>query len=491
MNEPRCVLALIAAAIFLSGSAMAAAAAAPSDPRGVVVEDVRNDRPAFMVRVGVDRPDHVYRGGDEMHVRVDAERDGYLYLLYCDAEGNMTSLFPNQLDQDNRIKAGSAVEIPGPGAPFRLRIAPPYGREVLKAIVSLAPLEPKQVKSLVAGAGTAEKVGGVKAVYVEMKNQPATWAEHYVATTTLPPEGSAAEPGSPATLPAGGTSQPALPAGANAGGPQSLGRRVGVFIGISDFRDPAIRDLRVGYKDAVVMADAMRRFGRLDESTVLINEQATLGNIEQAVRRWLPAVTRPGDTAIFYWSGHGARCADDNGDEKDGYDEYLVPHDGRLGDIETIRGSMLLDDTFGRWVQELDGRRLAIILDTCHSGGQTAEEKSLGKGLDVGPAVGGGAAFDFLDGEMQRAKDIGQQDTVLLASSQAAQVSFERREGDLSTMTYFFVAAVVSANRPLTITDIYGQIRPQVAEYVEKTFPGTTQTPVLVDNLLGTMYIRP
>lgn len=239
------------------------------------------------------------------------------------------------------------------------------------------------------------------------------------------------------------------------------------------------------------MADAMRRFGRLDESTVLINEQATLGNIEQAVRRWLPAVTRPGDTVIFYWSGHGARCADDNGDEKDGYDEYLVPHDGRLGDIETIRRSMLLDDTFGRWVQELDGRRLAIILDTCHSGGQTAEEKSLGKGLDVGPAVGGGAAFDFLDGEMQRAKDIGQQDTVLLASSQAAQVSFERREGDLSTMTYFFVAAVVSANRPLTITDIYGQIRPQVAEYVEKTFPGTTQTPVLVANLLGPMYIRP
>ncbi len=480
---------LTAAACVLIGAIGAAlvplaAAGPPGDPRGVVVEEVRNDRPAFMVRVAVDHPDRVYRGGEEMHVRVDTERSGYLYLLYCDAEGRMTSLFPNRVDQDNRIAAGVPVRIPGPGAPFRLRIAPPYGREVLKAIVSLAPLDRKQVKTLVGGGETATKVRGVKAVYVEMKNQPNVWAEHDVATTTVAPQGQAAGGSTPAATPPGTTTT-------TASRPSNRPRRVGVFIGISEFRDPAIRDLKVSYKDAVAMAQAISRGGGLDETIVLINEQATLANIENAIRTRLPAVTRPGDTVVIFWSGHGARCADDNGDERDGYDEYLVPHDGRLGDVATIRRTMLLDDTFGRWIQELDGRRLAIILDTCHSGGQTAQEKSLGKGLDVGPAVAGDVAFDFLDGEIERAKDIGQRDTALLASSQAAQVSFERREGDLSTMTFFLVDLLRSASGPVTLSDAYDALRPRVAEYVERTFPGTTQTPVLVNNLSRPFYLRP
>ena len=71
----------------------------------------------------------------------------------------------------------------------------------------------------------------------------------------------------------------------------------------------------------------------------LANEQATRANIEHAIRRHLPAVTRPGDTVLIYWSGHGSRCADTDGDEKDGFDEYLVPHDGRVSDVEIQESS--------------------------------------------------------------------------------------------------------------------------------------------------------
>ena len=446
------------------------------DPRGVVVEEVRNDRPSFMVRVDVDHPDRTYRGGEEMRVRVVSEKAGYLYLLYCDADKNITCLFPNSIHQENYIPAGRPIEVPQPGSRFRLRIAPPYGQEVLKAIVSLAPLDRDQVKALVHDDPEVSVLGGVKAAYGQMKSQPAGWAEHYVSTMTMSPEGGAPAPGGPENPP------PQNPA--------STPRRVGVFLGINDFQDPQIRDLKVGENDAVTMAEVMKRKCGLQEAIVLVGEQATLKNIEDAVRKRLPAVTRPGDTVVLYWSGHGARCADDNGDESDGFDEYLVPYDGRFADLATIRQTMLLDDTFGRWFQELDGRQLLVILDTCHSGGQSAQEKSLAKGLgNEEPAAG--AEFDFLDGELARAKDIGQEETALLASSMANQVSFERKEGDLSTMTYFLVEQLNLGSESVTLLAAYESMKQRVAEYVEQMFPGTTQTPVLVDNLSPPFFLRP
>lgn len=474
----------------------------PGRARGVLVEDVRNENPSFMVRIDVDHADRIYRQGEEMRVRVISEKAGYLYLIYCDAGGNMLRLFPNRVDQNNAIPANQHVHVPPPGGRFRLRIGPPFGQEVLKAIVSLEPIDPDQVVRMVTP-------DGVKGVCVEeMKNRPAEWAEHDVTTTTVPPEGGNSAPPAtappvttpPAATPPVTTPPPTVPPvtpppATNpptsvpptvAGGP----RRVGVFIGISDFLDPAIRDLKVGEKDALAMADVMKRTCGLDEAWTLVGPQATLKNIEDAVRMRLPAVTRPGDVVVIYWSGHGARCADDNGDEKDGFDEYLVPYDGRWADEATIRRTMLIDDTFGRWVQELDGRRLVVILDTCHSGGQTSQEKSLAKGLGDVPQ-GGDVVFDFLDGELERTKDIGQKETAILASSTAMQVSFERKEGDLSTMTYFLIEELRAAHGPVTVTDTFPQLKRSVTDYVTKTFPGTTQTPILVDNLSGPFFLRP
>src|SRR5207248_1192572 len=109
---------------------------------------------------------------------------------------------------------------------------------------------------------------------------------------------------------------------------------------------------------------------KLDQVRVLLNEQATLKAIEEAIRIYLPQATSAGDTVFLYWSGHGGRISNVDHTEPDGFDEYLVPYDGRLGSTDEVRGTMLMDKTFGRWVQELDGRKLIVILDACHSGGQ-------------------------------------------------------------------------------------------------------------------------
>ncbi|MGE3777890.1 MAG: DUF4384 domain-containing protein, partial [Pirellulaceae bacterium] len=423
---------------------------------------IRNDRPAFLVRASVDHPDRVYREGDTMQVTVRSEKAGYLYLVYCPASGKAHVLFPNKYQQNNRIPENRDVVVPADLASFRIRIAPPLGDEVLKAIVTLQPVKEIDIDTLTKSAlSTVDYKGFRNAVIEEFRPQPSQWAEHHVKIRTVPKQVASAPP------------RP---------------RRFGVFIGISDYQDRRISKLGICHIDAKYTSEAMQKNGKMDQVFLLLDSQATLKQIEDTIRRRLVNLTRPGDEVFIYWSGHGGRCADDNGDEKDGLDEFVVPYDADITNLDTMRRTMLLDDTFGRWLQEMDGRKVVVILDTCHSAGQAALEKGL-MGVDGLPNATG--PLDFFDGEFTRTKDIGQKETAMLASSRAAQVSFVRREGDLSAMTYFLIELMKTSERPVTLVDAFQYLEKNLPQYVQANFPGTTQTPVLVDATTPPVYLRP
>jgi len=65
-----------------------------------------------------------------------------------------------------------------------------------------------------------------------------------------------------------------------------------------------------------------------DNITLLLDDgehtEPTKANILKAYSD-LVAATQPGDAVFTHYSGHGGKLRDDNGDEKDGYDETLVP----------------------------------------------------------------------------------------------------------------------------------------------------------------------
>lgn len=81
-----------------------------------------------------------------------------------------------------------------------------------------------------------------------------------------------------------------------------------VVIGISDYQDPAIPDLRFAHKDAEAFANYLRSpsGGSLDEDhlKVLTNEQATAGRIAEALDG-LIEIAKEEDQVIIYFSGHG------------------------------------------------------------------------------------------------------------------------------------------------------------------------------------------
>ena len=426
--------------------------------RGVTVEEkVRNENPAFVVRVDVDHPGRVYEDQDLMYVNVVSETKGYLYLLYKQADKSELCLFPNRYQRDNLIAAKRKTIVPAANADFNLRMGEPFGKETLIALVTLKPLSADQfgARSLTDKHVTSIDLDTLiaKGVGVELKHKPTQWAEHHVSITTVREKS-----------------------------PPPTKKRLGLFIGISTYKDDRVRDLKVCHRDAAIMAKAMEDVGDLDGGGLLTDKDATLNNIRDAFRE-LAQKTKAGDEVFIYWSGHGARCADESTDkeEEDGYDEFLVPYDGRTGSLTEVRKSMLLDDTFGRWVQDLDGRRVVIILDACHSGGHSTNMK--GFNLE-------GGYFDFIDAELGRTKDIGQDAAAMLCSSDSHEISAERREGDVSVMTYFLLKRMLgNDDKPVTLRKAYDYVKKEVPAYIKKEFPGREQTPILV-NEIGDFCLR-
>jgi hypothetical protein len=459
--------------------------------RGIIVEELRNERAPFMVRVDVDHSNRIYQLGDMMRVTVTSEKPGYLYLFYFMADGKVSCLFPNKYQTENFIPPNRKVVVPALSDTFRIRIGPPFGWEVLKAVVSPERLKSLDVEELTKGHMMQVETRGVRGAYVEqLKPDPAAWAEHDVWIHTVERQEGDAKPS--------GTAR-------RTSNDHDGKLRVGVFIGIAEFQDKRIRPLQAPGEDARQLERLMCETGKLDKSFVLIDGEATLQKIRQTICGDVARMTGPGDTVIIYASTHGARCSDKEGDEDDGFDEFLAVHDTNIDTTGTVRTTALMDDAFGRWLQLLDGREVIVLLDTCHSGGQAGKasdpsEKGLrswdhcAKGFCLPGTLSmpDQNVFDFLDGEMIRAKDIGQRDAVLLAAADASQKAFERRSGDLSVMTYYLLELLKSQGQ-VTLQDAYEYVADKVPAYVEATFPGTTQTPVLVpeeDSKVG-LFLRP
>ncbi|MBC2605835.1 DUF4384 domain-containing protein [Pelagicoccus albus] len=81
----------------------------------------------------------VFRLGDQVRVCVKATRECYLTLLNLASDGELTILFPNRHNQNNRIQGGMTHEIPSDGYGFNIILEEPVGIESVKAIVTLDP----------------------------------------------------------------------------------------------------------------------------------------------------------------------------------------------------------------------------------------------------------------------------------------------------------------------------------------------------------------
>jgi len=273
-----------------------------------------------------------------------------------------------------------------------------------------------------------------------------------------------------------------------AAAPPSKPARVGLFIGIGKYLHPEFAPTHVELAhSAEVMRELMLRRGGLDpaKTKLALDEQATKAQLRKLVTRWLPSVSRPGDTVFLYFSGHAGQFDTTDPSELDGKDESLAPYDLNAGNEKLpfaerqrrYRESSILDDTLARWLQELSGRQLVLIFDTCHSGG-LVQDKGIG----------------YFGDEAPRVKDISQLNTIILTSCASDEQSlFEGIQNKTMWFTYCLTEAMTrpDAPRPLTVQAAFDDSRKRMRQLLREGNAGVDQEPTITDGALLPVVLAP
>ena len=419
-----------------------------------------NGQPPFLAGIKLSHGDLKYREGEKLSLGFLAEKDAHLYLLYHQADGKTFLLYPNEAQTDNRIAAKKAVLIPPRNEPFRFRVRPPFGAEVLQVIASERPLT--ELDALVHKGGKAAPVPQdvIDGLADRLSKDLTFWTEQHVAIVAMAKEFKP---------------------------PPRQPVRAGLFIGVNKYTDPKaclpMEELRRG---AELMARTFTDRGGVDaqHSKLLIGEQATRANIEQAVCQWLPSITEPGDIVFIFYTGHGGTVRNLDGTEPDGRDETLSTYDNDLGEGITsmeelearLRTNRILDKTLARWLQELQGRQIVLILDSCHSGGMVDA-----KGL-----------VHFFDTEAARVKDISQMNVVVVAGC-GPDESVRTPVGPdvVSWMPRKFAEAMTSLPPPVTVRTAYDHYVEAIRPWLKKAGVEGLMEPSYTDTALLPITLTP
>ena len=250
--------------------------------------------------------------------------------------------------------------------------------------------------------------------------------------------------------------------------------RLALLVGVNDYKADALPDLAGCVNDVHAMKSLLiGQYGfAAQDVRVLTNAAATREEIIRAVRENLIERAKENDTVLFYFSGLGSRVMDKTGDESDGWDETIVPYDGRQGDVIDIS-----DDEFNDLVHELKpGVDLVTVLDCCHSRGDAVDPTVRYVDSDgLGTAVS--ANLKIAGASLQAESFRDSSDYTLISAAQPDQSAHEfSYQGKINgAMTYFFVNEakriqngkrtyqVVVDSVQLAVNKVYADQSPQLA----------------------------
>jgi uncharacterized caspase-like protein len=179
----------------------------------------------------------------------------------------------------------------------------------------------------------------------------------------------------------------------------------------------------------------------------LLDGEATCAAIRTALLD-LAARTTPDDTAVVFFSGHGAHGSA-GGDTQ----QYILPFDCDLDDLD---GTAIRGDEMTALLREISAGRLLVLLDSCHSGGAGDPKGLL-------PQAKRGLSEGYYQALAQGAG------RVVIASSRSDEVSWTLRGWDNSLFTHYLLEALRGGCK--TLGDGYVRIF-DVFRHVADNVPG-------------------
>lgn len=158
----------------------------------------------------------------------------------------------------------------------------------------------------------------------------------------------------------------------------------GLVIGIANY--PHIRplppDVLNDARDmAAVLTDIRYCNYPNEQVTLLLDQQATKANIEQAFSQ-LSEQAQKNSSVVIYFSGHGESVG--SGEERNA---YLLPYDTCLVNNALHQPSAISSQEFTDWLKRIRAQQVLVVFDSCYSGGvgQAKERVTIApnQGLDT------------------------------------------------------------------------------------------------------------
>jgi hypothetical protein len=131
-------------------------------------------------------------------------------------------------------------------------------------------------------------------------------------------------------------------------------KRVALVIGNNDYRN--VPKLQKAVNDARTMGDTLKQLG----FAVMVAENQTRQAFSQTLLQF-DATIQPGDTAFFFFAGHGFEIAGQN---------YLLPTDvpaATEGQEELVRDASILADRVVSRLQNRGARTAILVFDACRN----------------------------------------------------------------------------------------------------------------------------
>lgn len=199
-------------------------------------------------------------------------------------------------------------------------------------------------------------------------------------------------------------------------------------------------------------------------------------------------------TVIIYYSGHGGQVLDTNGDETDGYDEFIAAYDTNT----TYSGftNVLTDDDLELLLANLESKHIIVIIDSCYSGGlMTVTNQESGSLVRRGlshPALAGQSAATA--DEMGLA-ELTQPGRLIITAGTGTQSTWESLDLNNGVFTYFYLAGLrdlsndANQNEQVSLEEAFWFTKSTVDDWVFSR-QGEHQNPDITDQLFGQVNLR-
>lgn len=141
-----------------------------------------------------------------------------------------------------------------------------------------------------------------------------------------------------------------------------------LIVGVAYYK--SINDAPFCDFDALALYNRLYPIWEKDHIKLLLNENATRQNINDAIINWLAPIENQNDQVLVFFSGHG-------GIYNSTYPpyEYICPYDSSPSSTKND----ITDDLLNNWLNGLDSQKITIVLGSCNSGGFIPELSKNGR----------------------------------------------------------------------------------------------------------------